>query len=191
MVNISTFLIKDLSVADSDSHEFVAISDAWVSIDWVLKIFSSSLPFSVLFSGTLFWLVGNSVRVLFLFDLSELIVFIKGGLSNRNHVVNHIPKDTFWAWNSCQRSLVGPSSVEVKKLNEFVHVQWGSFLLHFVSFQREERLLLTGVRHSLGLSINHISQESVVEINGMLMLRRNILFNIVEVWIWHAFENES
>ena len=87
--------------------------------------------------------------------------------------------------------MVGPSSVEVKKLNELVHVQWGFLFLVFVSFQREERLLLTGVRHSLGLSINHVSQKFVVEIDGILMLRSDIFFNIVEVGIWHAFENES
>jgi len=191
MIDISTFLIKDLSVADSDSHKFVAISHTWITIDWVLKIFGSSLPFSVLFSCTLFWLVCNSVRILCLFDLSELIVFVKGWLSNRNHMVNHIPKDTFWAWNSCQRPLVGPSSVEVKKFNELVHVQWSFLYFLFVSFQREERLLLTGLRHFLGLSINQVRQESVVEIDGMLMLRSDLFFDIVEVGIWHAFENES
>ena len=149
MIDISAFLIKDLSVADSDSHKFVAISDAWVTIDWVLKIFGSRLPFLI---GSTFKLSSNSVGELMFFDLSELIIFVKGGLSNWNHVVNDIPKDTFWAWNSCQRSLVGPSSVEVKKLNELVQVK-GFLFLYFV-VQREERFLLTGVRHSFVLSIN-------------------------------------
>jgi hypothetical protein len=95
MIEVSAFLIKNLSVTNSNSHKFVAISDTRVTIDWVLNIFGSSLPVSVLFSSTFFWLVANSVGELCLFDLSELIVFVKGGLSNRNHVVNHIPKDTF------------------------------------------------------------------------------------------------
>jgi hypothetical protein len=30
-----------------------------------------------------------------------------------------------------------------------------------------------------------------VEIDGILMLRRDLFFKIVEVGIWHAFENES
>jgi hypothetical protein len=87
--------------------------------------------------------------------------------------------------------LVGPSSVEIKKLNELVHVQWGFLFLVFLSFQREERLLLTGVRHSLGLSINHVRQKFVVEIDGILMLRSDLFSKIIEVGIWHAFENES
>jgi len=87
--------------------------------------------------------------------------------------------------------LVGPSSVEVKKFNELVHVQWSFLYFLFVSFQREERLLLTGLRHFLGLSINQVRQESVVEIDGMLMLRSDLFFDIIEVGIWHAFENES
>jgi len=125
------------------------------------------------------------------FDLSELIVFVKGGLSNWNNVINNIPKDTFWAWNSCQRSLIGPSSVEVEKLNELMHVKTFSLLDVLVSFQREERLLLTVVSYSWGLSINQVRQESVVEIDGISMLWGDLFLDIVEVRIWHAFENES
>ena len=77
MVDISSILFEYFSVANSDSHELVVIFDARVTIDWVLKIFSGSLPFGRLLDSTFCWVVVDSVGILLFFNLSELIEFVK------------------------------------------------------------------------------------------------------------------
>ena len=107
-------------------------------------------------------------------------------------MIDNVPKDTFRAWNGRQRSLVGPSSVEIQESYEFVHVK-RFFLLHTVVFslQGEERLLLTGLCASVGLRIDHFCKKCIMEINSILLIFWDTLSEVIEVRVWHALENEA
>jgi len=180
MEDISSILIEYLSVANSDSHELVTMSSAWVTIDWILKIFSGSLPFWWLLDSTFCWVVVDSIGILMLFNLSELIEFVKCWLSNWNNFFDHVPKDSLWAWNRSQRSLVGPSSVEVKERNELVHVDRSC-----LGFQSEKWFLICY------LIINHLRQSFVMEINSEDFFSWNFFGQLFEEWFWDTFKNEA
>jgi len=110
VVNGSTVCLNYLPVADGNSHELVTVLNEGVPVDWIFSVLGFVQPSvsAISFIGIL----------LFLY-LSEVIKFIEGGLSDRNHLFYNIPKDTLRAWNSGQRALIGPSSIELEQFNEF------------------------------------------------------------------------
>jgi hypothetical protein len=109
VVDWSPVNINNFSIANRDSHELVSVPDNRVSVEWVLFFFSLIQP-----SIRAISYIGK----LIIFNFSKVIKFIEGLLSDWNDLFYNIPKDPLGAWNSGQRALVSPSSVELQELDK-------------------------------------------------------------------------
>lgn len=104
VIDWSTVDINNFSIAYCNSHELLSILYDWVSIEWIF--------FFLGFIQPRVWAI-SFISELGFFDFSKVIKFIESWLSDRNDLFYNVPKDTFRAWNSSQRALVSPSSVEL------------------------------------------------------------------------------
>jgi hypothetical protein len=117
---------------------------------------------------------------LVLLNFSKVIKFIESCLSDRDHLFYNIPKDAFGAWNSGQRPLVSPSSVELQQLHKLSQVQRFSF--------SKRQVVSLMMLSTLKLRVSKISQELVMEVKVYLWL---VLPHIGKVGVWHHFEQEA
>lgn len=165
VVNRSAVALDDLSVANSDSHEFVAILHEGVSVDWVLLGLSLVQPWVFAWA-----LVGK----LGFFNLSEGVVLVHGRLSDWDDLFDDVPEDSLGARDGGQRSRVSPSSVELENFNEFLEV--------------EVVASTSAHSHVFGLSGCELRQESVVVLD---IKRKAHLLDSVEEGLWNNLEEES
>jgi len=106
VVNWSSILILDLSVANSNSHELVS-SDV-LALHGVVMGGLGQVP-----SGSLVFVSNEVSRGDFFLNLSEADEFIASFLPDRNHLLNHVPHDALGSRGGGQRALECEPSVEV------------------------------------------------------------------------------
>ena len=109
--------ILHLSVAHSHFHELVALVILALVVLW--EVGPSSTKFVKL---VLLLLTHDVVGADLLLNLSEVSVHVHGLLSDWDHGVNNVPKDTLDKWSGGQGSLIGESSVEVNELDKLFQI---------------------------------------------------------------------
>jgi hypothetical protein len=118
VINWSIVGVLDLSVAHCDLHELASLVVLALVVLWELGSGLSEFVKVVLAFGTDHVVGGD-----FLLHSSELDVLVHGGLSDWDHSVNQVPKDTFDEWGGSQGSLIGESLVEVDQLHKLAEVK--------------------------------------------------------------------
>lgn len=118
VINWSIILVLNLSGAHSDLHELSPLVILALMVVWPMGPCLGELAQLILS------LLGHDVvRTDLLRNFSEIGVLVHCCLGDRDHRVDHIPKDPLYQWGSCQGTSVGKSSVEVNKIDKFLQVK--------------------------------------------------------------------
>ena len=159
-VDGSTVAVLDLSVASGDSHE--GMSSLLLAFlggrDLLFQLFEELNGLVVA--------EGNLVGDLLLLDASHAGEHVEGGLSDWDHVFDHIPEDALVTRSGGQRALVGPSLIEVNLIYELFKIQFKATIL----------------------VVAELDHELVVPLNVGLRISDVHFF---EVLLWHDFEEEA
>lgn len=152
VVHRSLELVLHNTIAESESEERVAVF--LVGLDVLRLILSKLIILRLRLSRCK---RSNDSGLL---NLSVLQESFQSGLSDRDDLIDDVPKDAFGEWGGCQGSLVSPSSIVIERSDEFSQIKLVTvtcFLLLVVEHGLQEFVMVV---------VDALSLEVVV-LNGL------------------------